>query len=416
MTKTMKLNLFESVTSVSNIRHQVFSVLLLACAWVVAPANAQDLGQTEIQLVSGDTFKATIASVDEQGQVKGEGVKPGILIQDILSIKTDRTTSETAAAVVVVPAGGGRIQASRVTIASESVQVKGSLGEHKLPLQSVRAIVWSQSDTVKKAIASPSKDNDQVIVQVPSGERVVEGILESIDNQYLNVNYKGESRPIALEKIKAVVIADLGLKKPEGAEASVKTTDGSQFKGSLKSLLNGKLSLSLAGGAEVEVDASKMVSVNVLSDKLLFLSDTEPVEIREKPLFAIQLPWQKDRSVEKNPLRLRGASSGGTVEFKKGIGVQSFSQLRFANTRDFDRFAATIGIDVETAGRGDCRMVVEGDGIELWSKRVTASDEPESIEVDITGMKQVSLIVYPGAEFDLGDHADWAEARFVKTK
>ena len=96
--------------------------------------------------------------------------------------------------------------------------------------------------------------------------------------------------------------------------------------------------------------------------------------------------------------------------------MQSFSQLSFANTNEFDRFKAVVGIDAETAGRGDCQMVVRGDGIELWSKRVKASDDPVQVDLDIAGIKEFALIVYPGEDFDLGDHADWGEARFLKTK
>ena len=41
---------------------------------------------------------------------------------------------------------------------------------------------------------------------------------------------------------------------------------------------------------------------------------------------------------------------------------------------------------------------------------------PLEIDVDIEGIREVVLVVSPGAEFDLGDHANWGEARFLKTK
>ena len=104
------------------------------------------------------------------------------------------------------------------------------------------------------------------------------------------------------------------------------------------------------------------------------------------------------------------------MEFKKGLGTQAFSLLVFKNSRGFDRFNAVVGIDAETQGRGDCQMVVLGDGIELWSRRVRGSDDPQEIDVDIEGINQISLVVYPGEYFDLGDHANWGNARFVKTK
>ena len=104
------------------------------------------------------------------------------------------------------------------------------------------------------------------------------------------------------------------------------------------------------------------------------------------------------------------------IELRKGIGTQSFSRLSFANTNEFDRFRAVVGIDAETGGRGDCQMVVQGDGIELWSKRVKAAEDPIQVDLDIAGIKEIALIVNPGEDFDLGDHADWGDARFLKTK
>ena len=71
---------------------------------------------------------------------------------------------------------------------------------------------------------------------------------------------------------------------------------------------------------------------------------------------------------------------------------------------------------METSGNGDCEMVVEGDGIRLWSKRVRASDDPEPIVINIEGIQEVALIVLPGENFDLGDHADWADIRFTKSE
>ena len=76
---------------------------------------------------------------------------------------------------------------------------------------------------------------------------------------------------------------------------------------------------------------------------------------------------------------------------------------------------ATVGIDAETEGRGDCVMRVEGDGIALWSQRIRGDDNAVEIDVDISGIREVALIVDPGEQFDLADHADWAEARFLKT-
>jgi hypothetical protein len=61
-------------------------------------------------------------------------------------------------------------------------------------------------------------------------------------------------------------------------------------------------------------------------------------------------------------------------------------------------------------------MRVEGDGITLWSQRIRGGEPSVEIDVDISGISQVALVVDPGEQFDLADHADWARARFLKTE
>ncbi len=396
--------------------HSFAVVVGLAVAFFNLPACAQGIGDAEIQFVDGTSTVANLERIAVGGGLSGEGLGDGLNLQDILSIQTRKKISKTSTDGIVVTVGGGEVFATDLVIADESASFRSADNDFRLPLQSLRALVWSTSSVVEKAIASPSKDNDQVIVQVPDGERVIEGILEGVDSEFVTINYKNQSRQIALSKTKAVVIADLELKSPQGSSARINIQDGSRFVGVIKQMSDDVLDLAVTGGAVLKLNAKNIVNITIASDRLLYLSDAEPVEAQEKSLFAIQLPWRKDLSVGGNPMKLRVGSTGKTVEFKKGIGMQSFSQLLYANSNDFNRFKAVVGIDAETAGRGDCRMVVRGDGIELWTKRVRATDDPIPVEVDISGMKEVALVVYPGEDFDLSDHADWGEARFVKTK
>jgi hypothetical protein len=141
---------------------------------------------------------------------------------------------------------------------------------------------------------------------------------------------------------------------------------------------------------------------------MVFLSDLEPVEARHQPIVTLERPWQADRSVGGRPLTLAGKV------FDKGLGVASRSVVTFTNEGNYDLLAATIGIDGETEGRGDCIFVVEADGREVFRQRMAGKDQPQSINVDISGREKVSLIVEPGEDLDLADHADWCDARLVR--
>jgi hypothetical protein len=140
------------------------------------------------------------------------------------------------------------------------------------------------------------------------------------------------------------------------------------------------------------------------------------VSVQQRAMFTTERPWRQDRSVEGNSLTIYDPQQQQTLSFNKGIGTHSWSSLVFANERSFDRFIATVGIDSETKGRGDCRMIVRGDGIELWSARVTGRSGPQVVDVSVQGIDEIELEVAPGEEFDLADHANWCDARFIKSK
>jgi len=386
-------------------------------AWEHDPDNLDDFGPAKIRLVNGTEFEATISSIDQEGMIQGRSVPDRLNLSDVLSISTSRRiTRDNSNAVSIYFVGGGQVFVSDPRTTDERISFRSASAIGELSLQAATAIVWSSSPMVKRVRETPSNENDTVVVTTSDGERRVEGILESIDSEFVRINYKGESRKIGLAKVKAIVMADLGLPQPDGSIARIQLVDQSVLAGVIEGVGDGQLNLSIASGTNVSVPTSNIAGIKIDSDRLLYLSDMDPTEVQEKAVFAIQRPWKRDRSVGNNPLRIRLKGSEETVSFAKGLGTQASSRLVFENTNQFDRFVSVVGIDAETGGRGDCQMIVRGDGIELWSKRIQGSGGPHEIDVDITGMKQVVLLVTSGEEFDLGDHADWGDARFLKTK
>ena len=182
------------------------------------------------------------------------------------------------------------------------------------------------------------------------------------------------------------------------------------------------MTVELSGNQQISIDRELFSRIDIVSDSIAYLASTEPIEAVQQAQFAVARTWQKNRSIEGNPIRLKVAADDSQLDatqiktFGSGIGTTSYSKLVFENANDFNRFAATVGIDAETKGHGDCVMRVEGDGISLWSKRIRGEDTAVEIDVDISGIREIALIVDPGEQFDLADHANWANARFLKTE
>ena len=399
-----------------------FSVLLVGS--FLGAVCAQEM---VLQTVDGQQLKGVVQRIDQSKQVIGPGLGNDLKLDSILSIQTNRPARAVSQPMQVYLVGEtawgiAKIGAIEVSITEEKVSLAGRLGKFELPLESVRAIVWRDSKTVQQAISKPSADNDRVIVNVDGKSQTVTGIIEGVTKEAVRIDYKGKVRSIGIEKVNAIVLANVGYQAPTGVLASVSIVDGSRFFGGIQSWgndLNGSngavVELSIARGTTLSIPTAQVAEVQVQSDRVLFLSKVEPVAVTETTDFVEPRSFQRDRSVTGGKLQIRGADDQ-PITFSNGIGAQATSELTYTNDKKFNRLLATVGIDLGTKGRGDCQVVVKTDGVEVFNQRITGSSDPLELDVDVASANRVSLIVLPGREFDLADHVVWGNAKLINTK
>ena len=122
-------------------------------------------------------------------------------------------------------------------------------------------------------------------------------------------------------------------------------------------------------------------------------------------------PVERDRSNGE-----LGAGDGGTLivhgtPYTKGLGVRSFSDVRFAVNGQCSTFEAQVGIDDEVGSRGSVVFRVFVDGIERYTSAVmTGASASEPVLVSIAGAAELALVVTDGGDGPSFDHADWADA------
>ncbi len=399
--------------------------ILLAILWIVlypAVSNADD-SPFNIALLDGSKFTSAITSIDGDGNLNGPQIDRPVQLQDVIAIERDR--SETAAQelrrtqVQVRLARGGRIACRSVSVDDNGLLAESDIPIlEALPLEAIQAIIFRESETAARAIAERSGDKDTVVVETEDGLKMVSGVFEGIADSKVGLNFKGKSRKIGLEKTTAIILADLKPPAAEGTLSVIEMVDGSKIHGVVAELAQDELVVLLSASTKISLPFASVKRIEIQSENLVYLSALNPRSVEQKTIFAFQRTWQADASIESNPISLAFNVTGGNrivKQFAKGVGMQSWSRIEFANEKGYTRFQATVGIDAETRGRGDCVAEVVSDGITIWSQRISALEEPVEVDVDVSGMDSIALIVKPGEGFDLGDHVDWANARFLKT-
>ncbi len=129
---------------------------------------------------------------------------------------------------------------------------------------------------------------------------------------------------------------------------------------------------------------------------------------------------QSDKSIEGKPLTVDG------VHYEKGIGTHAKSLLVYKIPAGAKRFVAVAGLDDEKRDDERSSVVFEvyGDVKEMGEPPVLLAKTPElksgkirswNIDVELNSrFKELRLVVDDAGDGDKADHADWADAGFIK--
>jgi len=184
----------------------------------------------------------------------------------------------------------------------------------------------------------------------------------------------------------------------------------------------------------VELKSKVLIAATFKNGRFVYLSDLDPRRVEEVPF--IRSPdfkpedhlfsWRRDSAQGGGPLAIRGR------HYTKGLGVHAISSLTFRSDKRYTRFTATIGVDDSASELGSVVFKVLVDGqprdFAIVTPGTAKSDlkkQPDSgilrptdnavrIEVEITSASEVTLIVEAANDSDVGDRANWANAKFIR--
>lgn len=123
-------------------------------------------------------------------------------------------------------------------------------------------------------------------------------------------------------------------------------------------------------------------------------------------------PWGLgiDTSFSRNALSLAGN------KYRKGLGAHAYSNVRFAFKKpvEFRSFETLVGVDDEVNKNGTVVFQVVIDGKKVAESGIKAGGQPPALlEASVAGAKTIELVVADAGDGEDGDHADWANAKFL---
>ncbi|MBN2210833.1 MAG: NPCBM/NEW2 domain-containing protein, partial [Sedimentisphaerales bacterium] len=171
----------------------------------------------------------------------------------------------------------------------------------------------------------------------------------------------------------------------------------------------------VAGAMPLAVTCSGWVEDTLAVPYRPYVPDTQPADQNIPKLELLSQDYEElesNQSVNYTPLAI------GSRRFERGLGTHSVSHIRVRVPQPIIRFSAWIGADNNDWGAPGCRgsvvFRVSAYDRELFRSKVMRSKEdPQSIDIEVDGAKELDLYVDDAGDGSTCDYADWAEAKIT---
>ncbi len=148
-------------------------------------------------------------------------------------------------------------------------------------------------------------------------------------------------------------------------------------------------------------------------ERVVYLSDLDPLGFRHVPTFTVTWPLGKDRNVLGGRLRYRAGWA------PKGLGMHSVSRSAYELPTEAERFQAELVLDRSAGRKGSVRgRVYTQAGESPWrlaaeSDVLRGGDPPWHFDLELAGAERLALVV-DAADFGSRlDRANWLNARLL---
>lgn len=404
-------------------RPNIPTCVLIACCLFPPTLPSATAAPVRASTIEGKNIEgAWLGIQDAKIKLSVEGKDTLIDPAELMSLHWMGTTSRPAAAasrpsdeITVHLADGSRFPARILGSQGETIRLQTSLvPQLDLPMSRIAGLRYSHLESTAaveaytEALTNRDPTQDTLIVAQDGKVNTLRGVLEKLTESGGTFKWRERSVPIDRTRIFGLVLAK-GAGAPAAPQARCILENGSVWAGRLTGGDEQKLELELAAGPTIDIAIDLINDIRFRNEHFVFLSDLEPASYEFTPWGVTRWEYRKDRSVANRPLQI-----GGQV-FDRGIGMHSRSALTYTLNEPFQHLAASIGIDDAVGSRGNVVFRVIADGRELFnSGPVSGSDDPKPLLVSLGGAKTLQLVVDFGEDLDVGDHADWGNARLLK--
>ncbi|REJ89173.1 MAG: hypothetical protein DWQ35_18630 [Planctomycetota bacterium] len=287
----------------------------------------------------------------------------------------------------------------------------------RIPLGRVSGVLFRlpgnlvEQDQLIDQLRSTEHTADEVILE--NGDSLA-GTIDTLTERDLRLTNNEQQVVLSMRRVVAIRFNPALIDREPTSDLvlAVATSDGSRLVARHWENDQGGVAVTLAGLPPLKIPRHKLAGFQPLGNSVTYLSDVEPHSYRHVPLLEIEWPFTNDRAVGGGWLRHDDRVYG------KGLGMHSAARLTYRRG-EHRRLEADLAVDASVGKKGCVRFRVFVDNGDARPRAIYVSplirggDPPVPMSLDISNAERINLVVDFAEGGDVGDHANWLDARLV---
>jgi hypothetical protein len=421
----------------------MFLKLVVAIALVVGLPAVGVSADVVATRIDGSTVSGTLQRwTDSEIVVATADGAQSIALPSLLSLRwpppADQPAVTDAPPIIELIDGSQLpIEDFRATGANAAFSPVGGAADHKELSLAVRQISSVRLKPLSvetrrqwDEIREQNLPSDLIVVLKREGQSLdfAEGVVGDVSADKIDV--KLDESPVRVDRTQAagIIYYRRDRRPPPEPRCIVVGRGGVRLVASQASLAQDVVRIKTFSGLELAWPLADIHLADFSAGKLAYLSDLEAASEKWTPLVGVPPAAasaaaygrvRRDQSAFGKSLSLwsEDASSGQPGQersFAKGLAVRSRTEIIYRLPAGYRRFTALAGIDPTARAVGNVAITIRGDDRVLLETEIAGDSPPVPIDLDVAGVRRLTILVDFGRNLDYGDWLNLCDARLVK--
>lgn len=382
--------------------------------------------EVDVTLLDGRTLQGALESLSAaELRLRSADGATTVAAADVLELRFPRAAAEDALEqsqrIEVRLVDGTVLLCTKYVSAGRSATLaSAALGSQQVPLEQVRSVRLAALDSkVRDAwseLRTREARGDLLVVRKGDTLDFVGGVVAEVADASVEVLVDNREVPVPRERVFGIVYPRPAPAR-DAAVCELALDSGDRLRLSEIALTETELNAALVSGPRATVPVGLVRSIDFGLGRVRYLADL-PEAATYSP---VGLIGSEDvMKVRKNGNSLGGALRVGKTMYARGLWIHSGTTLRYRLNRDYRRLQGVVGIERSSDSCARLapavHVVVLGDGKVLLEADFTWAGEPQTVDFDVGGVRDLEIRVLPVSAETLGacEHLAIAEARVIK--